>query len=396
MNRARRRYALAVATIALLVLAIFFGRFGVNDEPVRDHTGPEPPTAAPEMPSLEPAPDFSETDLRAALETACSASDHGRAARSWADAEKALDGSDFEQFRRELAERLAILPTADHLHAAALLASDPALRLELIERSLAENPDDRFGLWSAVRICSRAPGSFDCPLRDREQRLAAIDGHNSETWVQVAANRYAEGDHDAALAALRQAGAAAESNGYLAETIELMERAMAAGTDLPLPGRAVTAWGLAAGELPRYGSYVTMCREASAQSPDWAYACLAYGELIERQGKIELGVRIGLSIQRLALDALGDETGAAAVQGRLQARQAEWRNLFEGRKPGTERLIFLNRRLFSAYLAAIRSHGEHVAERYLAEEAWRLLEKQPELACAPVWPDSTGQEFPQR
>jgi hypothetical protein len=220
-------------------------------------------------------------------------------------------------------------------------------------------------------------------MRQWEDRLLAVDGQNSESWVRVAANRYGAGDYDAALQAMRHASTAAESRAYWTEAIEMGERGLAAWSDYPFPERANMAVGFAATRLPRYGDYVTMCKERSAQNVDWAYVCLAYGELLENQGKTMMGVAIARSIQKIALEALGEFEQAAAVEQRMQARRQEMTDLIGDRFALTMRLIFSNPTLFSSYLAGVRSRGEVEAQRHLAEEIERLLAQRPELACDP-------------
>ena len=221
-----------------------------------------------------------------------------------------------------------------------------------------------------------------CPLRDWERLLIAVDGQNSESWIRVAANRYAANEYDEALEAMRHASTAAESRAYWTEMIETIERGFAAGSDFGFPERAAMAFGFAASELPRYGDYVKMCEERSAQSVDWAYACLTYGELLEGQGKTDMGVSIARSIQQLALEGLGEIERSAEVQQRIEARRQERLNSIKAHNPAVERLIFSNPTLFSAYLAAVRSEGEENARRRIGIEIERLLKQQPELGCA--------------
>ncbi len=257
------------------------------------------------------------------------------------------------------------------------------MRYELLDEAISRNSSDPFLVWGAVQICSEAIESMPCPLRDWEQLLIAVDGQNSESWIRVAANRHAANEHDAALEAMRYASTAAESRAYWTEMIEMIERGFAAGSNFGFPERAGMAFGFAASELPRYGDYVRMCEERSAQSVDWAYACLAYGELVESQGKTEMGVSIARSIQKLALEGLGEVEKAANVQQGIEARRQERLDSIKDYNPNIERLIFSNPTLFTAYLAAIRSEGEEAARRQITAQIERLLEQQPKLACEP-------------
>jgi hypothetical protein len=176
-----------------------------------------------------------------------------------------------------------------------------------MDRAVALTPIDAFVLWGAVHICAEEREANGCLLRDWEERLLKVDGQNSESWIRVAANRYKAGEPDSALDALRHAATAAETRAYWADTIGMVERGFAAGSDYAFSERVLMAFGFAASELSNYRDYVTMCKEQSAKNVDWAYTCLAYGELVENQGKTDMGVSIARSIQLLALEALGGE-----------------------------------------------------------------------------------------
>ena len=322
-------------------------------------------------------------EIRFALTDVCStdtpASDEkGRAQE---DVQTRIDA--FNELKLNLSERLSASATAEHLHLAALFENDPGLRIELLDRAISGNRDNAFLLWGAVHICSEIDEPTTCPLRDWERRLIALDGQNSESWIRVAANRYAAGEYDKALEAMRYASTAAESRAYWTETIEMIERGFAAWSDFAFPVRAGVAVGVAASKQPRYGDYVTMCKEQSAENVDWAYACMDYGELVEHQGKTEMGVAIARSILKTALEALGELEKAAAVEQRLQARRQERMDSMGDYNAVTERLIFSNSTLFYSYLAAVRSQGELEARLYLAEQIERLLAQQPGLACEP-------------
>jgi hypothetical protein len=369
---------------ALLLLIYFLGqRDNINDTEITapslnsaniNHAAPPAPTSA----------EFPAADLRSALTEICSSNVAKSADKEWTAEEIQAQIDAFNEEMLSLSDSLSASSSAEHLHLAALVENDPRLRIELLDRAISDNRDDAFLLWGAVQICSEIDEPATCPLRDWERHLIAVDGQNSESRVRVAANHYAAGEHDKALEAMRYASTAAESRAYWTETIEMIERGLAAGSDYAFPERAGMAVGVAASKQPRYGDYVTMCKEQSAQNVDWAYACLAYGELVENQGKTEMGVAIARSIQKLALEALGEWEKAAEVEERLQARRQERMDLIGDYDAVTERLIFSNSTLFYSYLAAIRSEGELAARRKIAVEIERLLEQQPDLACEQV------------
>ncbi|MGH8244104.1 MAG: hypothetical protein ACRETY_12240 [Steroidobacteraceae bacterium] len=331
--------------------------------------------------SAAPPRAFPESELLAALTAACVVPEPNSA-----DQELTQDGAEaqidaFNKLKASLSARLSASSSEEHLLLTAMLEDDPVSRAALLDRAISRSPSDPFLIWHAVRICSESGESAPCPLRDWEQLLIAVDGQNSESWIRVAANRFAERDYDAALDAMRQASAAAESRDYWTESVEVIERGLAAGSDYAFPERAGMAFGLASAGLPRYGDYVKMCREQSARSVDWAHACLAYGERLANRGKTDINESIARTMQRLALEALGEADKAAAVERRYRARRQMNLALFKNDYATVERLTISSPTLFSAYLAKVRSEGEAAARQYMSVEVRRLLELQPELAC---------------
>ena len=375
---------LLVGLLAVVALPLLIYIFAESEGP--DST--EPVAPAPVSPDIQRPeavtahrPVLPVADLRLALTDSCVAGAAAPEEMDWtAEGIQAWAGA-FNEQMRSLSLQLSVSSSAEHLHLAALLEQDPVLRFELLDRAISSSPSDPFLVWGAVQICSGAVETTPCPLRDWEQLLIVLDGQNSESWVRVAANRYAAGDEDAALEAMRRASTAAETRAYWTETIEMTERGLAAGSDLPFTERADMAFRVAGSKLPLYRDYLKMCRERSSQSVDWAYACLAYGELVENQGKSEMGVSMARSLQKIVLENMGEVGRAAEVQQRIQAsRQANLESIRDY-NPMVERLIVSKPVFFSAYLAAIRLEGEQAARGRIAVEIERLLEQQPDLAC---------------
>ncbi|MCP5089543.1 MAG: hypothetical protein GY949_01325 [Gammaproteobacteria bacterium] len=387
MSSARRLPVAIALLVALLVLAAILGFLEKQGDTEIAALAPEPMEILPASVPPTSVVEFPVAALRSALTAVCSNDAADSEHKEWTqeEIEADLDAlNELELRLSDLSDRLSLSSSAEHLHLAALLEDDPALRVELLDRAISRDPSDPLLIWGAVQMCSESGESVDCPLRDWEQRLIAVDGQNSESWVLVAANRYAAGEYDKALEAMRYASTAAESRAYWTETAEMIERGFAAWSDYAFPERAFLALGLATSKLPRYGDYWTMCKEQSAKNMDWAYACVAYGELVENQGKTVMDVDMAHSIQRLGLEALGETEKAAVVEQRLQAHRQERLDSLEEFNPATERLFFSNPSLFLAYLAAVRSEGEVAARARITLEIERLLEQQPELACQAI------------
>ncbi|MEM1438264.1 MAG: hypothetical protein AAGF61_04745 [Pseudomonadota bacterium] len=319
-------------------------------------------------------------NLVSAVRTACDGNDSRAHESAWAQLDARERDDYFKALTQSVSERLSESTSAEHLHVAALLANDQERRFALMDRAIAIDPTDAFLIWSAVQMCSDREAPAQCASRDWEGLLIAVDGENSESWIRIAANRYSQSEVDSALAALRRASTAAESRAYWPEMVEMIERGFAASSDFPFPERVNLAFGFAAAMLPDYNDQYTMCKEQSKRDPEWAYACLSYGELVESQGKDEVGVSIARSLQRVALEASGDTERAEEVARRIEARSRARLESSSENVP-IERFMMSNHAVFSAYLAAVKSEGEESAMRAMSVEYERQLKLRPQMAC---------------
>jgi len=296
------------------------------------------------------------------------------------DPEKAR--AEYQQTINDLRDLLAKSPDAEHLHAAALLERDPARRIAILGRALVPGHSDAFLAWTAVNSCTRVKEPANCPLEAWEARLLALDSQNSEAWMLSATLRWRAGDVDAALRALRRAAASPESRVYWPEMLAIVERASAVGGHSFIEGLSY-AFGAAAMNGPDVGSAVRMCRAQSSSHREWAHACLAYGERVERQGRTMLQTSIARSIQRLALEVLEEEERLAAVIARQDAARPKSPVPLKG-EVALESAM-LHPAFFERYLDLVRTQGELAGrESLLAEwQAW-LLRQQATRCLSPV------------
>lgn len=290
----------------------------------------------------------------------------------------------YEVARRGAKERLAVSQDAEHLHIAALLEPDLGKRIELITKALMSSRNDAFLAWDAVRICARALDQTACPILEWEDRLLTVDGQNSEAWIRVAANRLHRDDGEGALRAMQRAATSPVSRVYWTETIETAERSFAAAGDFSYLERVSYGLGISATNSPRYGDYTEMCREEGAKSQEWAYACLAYGELVELQGKTLLGQAIARAIQKIALESLGDDERLATLAARKEKARQDLDDLsLVARRSRLEIIGLSNPNIFYGFLAVMSDDGEMAAQVYLQNETERLLRQRQDLECTP-------------
>ena len=267
-----------------------------------------------------------------------------------------------------------------HKLVAALLSRDTDAFEDRIQRAIDAGSDHSLVQWHAFGNCSTR--DLDCDLAQLERLTTTADAQNSEVWVRVAAFRHRRGESDAALDALRQAGAAAESRIYWPETLEAAYRALTAAGGFDANESAFIAHSIAASDRTHYQEVVQMCRERAGRQ-DWAIACLNYGRTSEAQSRAELAQLVAMAIQEIALKALDDDRELARVRKRLEDRHAE---LAEARSKPESRLIdeiLMTEAGLFAYIEALQAGTERSARRSILNAVERLQATNPSLDCVP-------------
>jgi hypothetical protein len=293
-----------------------------------------------------------------------------------------IDAGDYASWRQSVSDRLSASTSAEHLHLAALLATDKGARIELITRAITTTPSHPFVVWSAVRLCMENHGA-GCPLDDWLVRLINIDSGNSLAWAQLAMHRYSSGESAAALNALRRGAAAAMANDYWVDVVALSVDSLAAASDLGFVERASLAFGISAMQTLPYHALTAMCRDES-RNAGWAYACLDFGAQLENEATSELSGMIALAIQRLAAETQGDEEQLAAIESRETARGERMREASDALGDSQFLLVASSPSIFESYLERIRQEGEISAAISFNEDIQALKEQRPDLACAPA------------
>lgn len=273
-------------------------------------------------------------------------------------------------------ELLLVSRDAEHLAAAALLSRNARERVDDITRALATGRQNAVIAWTAVQICAAAGDAVPCPAQEWEEQLLKLDGQNSEVWIQVAARRLDRGDARGALDAVQRAAAAPASNAYWPDTVELLERGLAAAGGYSFPERAAIAFAVAAANQPDYAGYLSFCKAQSQVNRAWADACLHYGEVAEVQRKTVLGQTSARTLQIAVLEVVADEESVAEVRAR--GRQT-FVTTDERRR--ADALIVSGPRPFARYLAKLRESGESAAIAFMLEEAASLSAPPPTAEC---------------
>jgi tetratricopeptide (TPR) repeat protein len=284
----------------------------------------------------------------------------------------------FSQMLAETSERLAASLAGEHLHAAALLASDSEKRLELFEDAYSVNPNNAQLVYDALGYCIGRNARDDCAASEWARRLQLVDSENSDAWRLIATQRYQDGDESSALVALRRAANSATSNSYYFDKVELFERSLAAVADMSYVERANMAFGLASMSIANSRGLFDMCREEAPRDGQWAEACLEFGRSQERKSKTLLGMLVALNLQRIVLEKGGETEEWERVVDR-QARIRPSLNSVASRHLALRGVLMLaTPRALTEYLATARVEGEANAEANLTSTTLEWLQKHPE------------------
>ena len=266
----------------------------------------------------------------------------------------------------ELLRVLSASADAEHLLVAALssLHSDQERAMTLLSEAAARDPRHPLiaaqilTLCTEIDACSRArPGM--------ERNLIAADKGNAIAWVQVARSRLQRNDERGALAALREAAAAAVVEDYFTDYIYLFDRGLAAASGLEPFDRMVAAIGWAAGNITTASLVYRDCEQRAANLPEWRDACLRLGERFEHDSLTILTQAVGIGLQIAMYELEGDGRAAESAVQRREEFAGQWKQL-ASRTARAEELR--DTTVLRQYLETFASAGELRAMEYLADE----------------------------
>jgi hypothetical protein len=130
-----------------------------------------------------------------------------------------------------------------------------------------------------------------------------------------------------------------------------------------------------------------MCANESAARPDWAEACLAFGELRTSHNETVVARTLSFSIREQALRGIGDEEGAAEVaeeRARFNAEAAQTRSLTRIRTHDldslwrtTDRVAFLGEHRVIAYgsMNELMNAEHRLIKQYLRGPRGRIAQQ---------------------
>ena len=260
---------------------------------------------------------------------------------------------------------------SEHVLAAALMSSDRKELQAILDRVLSEDPANRVAHGKNLENC-RAVGS-ECDRRAVEAAVIAVDSANGLVWMDIASAHMLEDRWDHAEDALRRAAVAPRFDTYFMEYALLIERGLAATSDLSYTDRMIAGIGYAAAAAtPAYGEVTRGCGGEVVGFSLPADVCFELGEQMARNSRELLAMHIGKHIQQDAARRLGDEGLARQLGREKQALQDA--ALHASADSGAQVLLQNDATVLQRYIDTFLAHGEIRATEALVAEARRLRE----------------------
>lgn len=255
----------------------------------------------------------------------------------------------------------------DFLVAAALLTRDADERQSLLERALDERPGHPVALWHRLVNCQ----TRDCDREAVESAALAGDPTNGMIWFLIASDRIKNGQWDAAEDAMRQVAAAPRYSFYFMEYTTLLERGLAATSDLGYAERVVGGIGIAAAiAIPALGDVSGACRSGDNDAMVWVDLCEEVGQRMSASEEELLTTMFGYGLQSGAAKRAGDETRAEILKREGSERVNGLHR--EQAQSGAQVLLMNDPQVLQSYVENFLAHGELEAMNRLIADARRL------------------------
>ena len=237
----------------------------------------------------------------------------------------------------------------------------------LLEKATRQLPNHPVALWHKLQHC-RGTG---CERSATVRALTQADPTNGLLWIEVASEHIRSGNSGEAEAALRRAIASQRFDDYFMDYVTLIERALAATTELDYAQRVVYGIGIAAAvAIPGYGDVFNACKSETNDPATWSPMCDELGRSMTNRSSNLLSTMIGYGFREAAATRVGDAARHAELQ--LAADQMRERYLYRQTRVGAHAVLLNDHAVLQRYVDTFRAHGEMRAIDNLVDEAIRL------------------------
>lgn len=275
-----------------------------------------------------------------------------------------------EEMLNSLAVSSASLSATDDpgfLLAAALLNWDAEDRRQIFERALAANTQDPVALWYQLQNCDE----FGCDRSAVEEAVTTIDESNGMAWLEIGSARIREGKWDEAEAALRRAAMSPRFDTYFIDTAMVVERGLAATTDLDYSDRIVWGIGIAAAvAIPAFGDVSSACQSDENDPLNWVDLCDDLGEQMSDVSRELITSMIGYGYRKAAASRSGDKAAFELLDN--QRRRIYHGMMSDQAASGAQVLLQNDPSVMQDYVENFLAHGELTAMEMLIKDARRL------------------------
>lgn len=264
-------------------------------------------------------------------------------------------------------EKLALTGDPDLLLGAALLDADEASRWELVSRALKALPGNQVALWHQLHHCYQV----GCDRDAIETAAIAADESNGMVWLEIASDRIRRGAWPEAESALRRAISSTGFDAYFIEHAMIVERGLAATTDLDYTNRIMAGIGVSAAlAIPAFGDVSLACRSGENDGLIWIDLCEELGVKMAGDSRELISVLVGYGYRRAAALRAGDPVKADQLEQESSRIQSDL--LKAQARSGAQALLENDPAVMQRYVEYFRAHGELQAVDLLIEDARRL------------------------
>lgn len=274
-----------------------------------------------------------------------------------------------EELARQSVESLRGSADVDMALAAALLEHEVSAKKALVDEAYTLDSDNPLAVWNRLQVC--ALSDIECDWTSMEAVAVSVDGSNGMVWYEIAGRHIRNENWSEAQAALQRATSAARFDLYFIEHALLVERGLAATSELSYAERVVFGIGISAAvAIPYFGDVARACSSEPEEAQIDVAICFHLGEHMAEASRDLITTMIGYSIWRNSAARMGDEVLADRIDRKKDDVHASV--VREQAASGALALLENDSSVLQRYVDNYLARGEIQASAMLVEEAKRL------------------------
>lgn len=245
--------------------------------------------------------------------------------------------------------------------------SSPEQSIQSIRRIGGEKANSPVAIWTLMGLCEQRP-SVECDYDAIERNVRLNHSANGAFWLGMAGSMLTDGRDDAAFDAISQALAAPTYDNYFNDQLLLLERGLAASTNLSFAERVFYSVEFAFAAPPGIVQVMKKCQVALAGR--WSEQCDQLADQLINYDHDVFANGLGFELKKGILEARNDTEALAQVERRMRALASiieDEENIREMANALLNDEILLRR-----FLENLESAGELAAFEKLTDDIERL------------------------